>query len=587
MTTRRLVTRQIQSVSDHIARPPGNGTVLTAPITLHFSRCFLGSVMKRAWIAGVLTIFLTSGVPNQLKAEIHGLVIGIDDYAFVPNLEGAVNDARDLAQALERRGANVVLLLDRDATRSRVMEEFSRISSKASPGDTIVLSYAGHGVQLPEALPGDEADGKDETFILHGFEMRGDGFSERIRDNDIADMLSEVPLSVGVLVIADSCHSGTMTRSVDPRGSLGRTRYVDVGVPDAEDRLPKPAQKTRAIEAGDFPNVVFANAARDDQQTPEVKIDGRYRGALSWSIARAFDGQADGGDGSTSLADFQGFVIEQVRALSGTRQTPGVGFVRETAAPGLKALSALFGDVLNAADVQVSTTLNQVSAQAGSLRLAPPPSIHVRSEGKPFDPSLLGDISYSKSEETARLLWDRKYDELIDRATADVIAVATSEEMVRDAVLKWRFAEGLVRWAPQRPLEFRLDPDDRRYRIGEELFIEMRQPAPEFDYLSIVNVASTGEVQFIYPAPGHVTSDRDRFDRQTGEARLGPAPVTEPTGADHVIAIASSERLDSLHRRLDGLHGRRDPESLIDMLNQYAGDATQVRIGVLPIYTEQ
>lgn len=542
--------------------------------------------MKR-FLAFFFAVSLAVAQPGQSNADIHGLVIGIDDYAFVPNLAGAVNDARDLAQALESRGAKVSLILDREATRDRIIGEFEEIASRVRPGDTIVFSYAGHGVQLPEALPGDEVDGLDETFILHGFEMQGKGYSERIRDNDIAEMLRQVPESVGVLVIADSCHSGTMTRAVDPRGALGRTRFVDVGTPEAEDRLPKPNQRTRALEAADFPNVVFANAARDDQQTPEVKIDGSYRGALSWSIARAFDGEADGGDGSTSLADFQGYVIEQVRALSGTRQTPGVGFVREKAAPGLKALSALFGDFIDDVDALPAETTLSVTAQTEGVVLVPSPPLYIREEGKAINLAALNQINLATSEETARLLWDRRYDELIDRATADVIAVAKTEADLRAAVLKWRFVESLARWAPKRPLEFRLDPDDRRYRIGEELFIEIRQPALGFSYLTIVNVASTGEVQFIYPAPGHVVADRDRFDGATGEARLGPAPVTEPTGADHVIALASSQRLEGFHRVLDRLHGQREATLLMEALNQHAGDATKVRVGLLPIFTER
>ena len=527
--------------------------------------------------AGLLLLLVGLG---PARAEVYGLVIGIDDYAYVPDLAGAVHDARDIARALEARGGKVTLLLDRRATRERIMKEFDAIAAQLRSGDTLVLSYAGHGVQLPEALAGDEADGLDETFILHGFEMRGPGFNERIRDNDISEMLSRIPRDVGVLVVADSCHSGTMTRSVDSRGSLGRSRFVAVSGETAEDTLPKPEARTRAFEASDFPNVVFANAARDDQQTPEVQIDGDYRGALSWSVARAFDGDADGGDGSTSLEDFRNYVIEQVSALSGTRQTPGVGFVQGVSSDGLKTVSTLFGNVAGA------ITADKPDEPVEKIVLADPPSLFVREGGVQTRAALLAGMRLAESEETARLMWDREYEELVDRATADVISQARSEADVANAVLKWRAVQPLGKWAPKRPLEFRLDPDDRRYSIGDKLHIVVSQPEPKFSYLTIINLASTGEVQFIYPSAGHVNIDHDRIDDATGEKRLGPAPVIAPTGADHVIALASTERLSALHAELELLHGTRSVERLLNLLETQAADATRVRVGLLPIFTE-
>lgn len=520
-------------------------------------------------------------LPVTAQAKIYGLVIGVDDYAYVPSLSGAVNDARDIAETLEARDAEVILLLDREATRARIESAFDDIVGRVKTGDTIVMTYAGHGVQMPEALPGDEPDGMDETFILHGFNVRGEGLGERIRDNDISSMLSRVPSDVAVLMVADSCHSGTMTRSVDPRGDLGPMRFVELGPVTEADPLAKPNADTRAIEAASFPNVVYAHAARDDQQTPEVEIDGVYRGALSWSIARALDGQADGGDGMTTLADFQDYVIEQVRALSGTRQTPGVSYSRAVEITGVEgagaALSALLGNDVSAPVPQQPRT---------ALSLADPPRMYVRSDGS-SRAVFLGGVQIVDTEETARLLWDQSKGELVDRATADVIAETKNEADVDLAILKWRAVQPLIRWTPKRPLQFRLEPDDRRYRLGEPLHITITRPEPGFDYLTIVNLASSGEVQFIYPSAGHTRTDQDRMAPTEQAKRLGPSPVSPPTGADHVIALASLERLTDLHTALDRLHGNPAPEELLDLLERYASDPRRVRAGLLPIFTQR
>ncbi len=534
--------------------------------------------------ARAVLVAAAMALPLPAKAEIYGLVIGVDDYLYVPSLAGAVNDARDIAEALRKRDAEVTLLLDRDATRARIEQEFDAILGRVQSGDTIVITYAGHGVQMPEALAGDEPDGMDETFILHGFNVKGEGLSERIRDNDISAMLSRVPSDVGVLMVADSCHSGTMTRSVDPRGDLGPMRYVEVGPVTEADPLAKPAAATRAIEFKDFPNVVYAHAGRDDQQIPELEIDGTFRGALSWSVARALGGQAAGTNGRTSLDDFQGYVIEQVRALSGTRQTPGVTFSRAieiTSALGdTKGLGAIFGNRTE------ETTTPAPAPVEPALALADAPNLYVRGQ-QPDRAVFLGGLQVVDTEETARLLWDRESGELVDRATADVIAEVRSDVELDQAVLKWRAVQPLLRWTPQRALSFRLEPDDRRFKLGEEIYITIAPSDQAFNHLTIVNLASTGEVQFIYPSPGHTQQDHDKLKPGEREKRLGPSPVSPPTGADHVIALASRNRLHGLHTELDRLDGQPAPEELLALLERHAADASAVRVGLLPIFTER
>lgn len=537
----------------------------------------------RIWAPALFALALLSGASAQ--ATTYALVIGIDEYAHVPGLAGAVNDARDLAGTLRAGGAEVVLLLDADATRARILEEWSAIAGGVGAGDSVVLTYAGHGVQMPEALPGDEADGKDEVFILHGFETEGPGLGERIRDNDVAAMLRQLPREVPVLLVADSCHSGTMTRSVDPRGSLGRSRYVAVGPVTGADPLPRSAAATRSVEPADLPNVVVAYAARDDEQTPEIEIDGAWRGALSWSVARALEAQRQAGAGET-LIGFRDFVVEQVRALSGTRQTPGVLFSRSLEdASARQSLAALLGGPAEPAGPAPS---------GDGLVPAPPPRLFVRGPDQTRAVSMAG-VEIAETEETARLVWDTGQGELVDRATADVIAEVGDTVAVEQAVAKWRAVQPLLRWAPKRPLELRVEPDDRRYRLGDSMWITATRPGPAagaetggaFRYLMIVNLASTGEVQLIYPSDGHVAQGLDVFIDGAPERRLGPAPVTLPVGADHVLALASRTRLDGLRAEIGRLDGLREPEKLLRLFEDHAGDPAEVRVGVLPIFTQR
>src|SRR5262245_50037323 len=60
--------------------------------------------------------------------EVRALVIGIDAYQFVPQLRGAVADARDIEQTLRSQGVkDVTALLDAAADRATVMRALDQL----------------------------------------------------------------------------------------------------------------------------------------------------------------------------------------------------------------------------------------------------------------------------------------------------------------------------------------------------------------------------------------------------------------------------------------------------------------------------
>ena len=171
--------------------------------------------MRRA-LAAATTAGLLCGLmavtPGAGAQAVRGLVIGIDDYAHIEKLQGAVNDARDIGEALDGIGVDdLTVLLDGDATRDRIVAEWRGLLERAAPGDTLVLAYAGHGAQEPERVPGTEpGDGKDEVLLLGGFRSEGSGTRERIVDDEINWwFLDAGRKGLRVVFVADACHSGT------------------------------------------------------------------------------------------------------------------------------------------------------------------------------------------------------------------------------------------------------------------------------------------------------------------------------------------------------------------------------------------
>lgn len=115
-------------------------------------------------------------------------------------------DAMDMAAVAQSRGMNASVLLTRKATRAKVLAGLRRAAKALRAGDLFFLSYSGHGGQVPD-VSGDEADKQDETWCL---------FDGQLIDDELYFELGQFAAGVRILVLSDSCHSGTVTRAAPP-----------------------------------------------------------------------------------------------------------------------------------------------------------------------------------------------------------------------------------------------------------------------------------------------------------------------------------------------------------------------------------
>ncbi len=115
-------------------------------------------------------------------------------------------DANDMAALARSRSMVPLVLLTKKATRAAVLAGLRRAASTLKGGDFFFLSYSGHGGQLPDTS-GDEADKLDETWCL---------FDGQLIDDELYVELARFAAGVRVLVLSDSCHSGTVTRAALP-----------------------------------------------------------------------------------------------------------------------------------------------------------------------------------------------------------------------------------------------------------------------------------------------------------------------------------------------------------------------------------
>ena len=120
-------------------------------------------------------------------------------------------DADDMTNIAKSKNFRVKTLLTKVATRGRVIGEISKAAKTLKSGDIFMLSYSGHGGQLPD-LNNDEPDAQDETWCLY------DG---QLVDDEIYTQLGKFSQGVRILVFSDSCHSGTVTKQAYYQGTMG------------------------------------------------------------------------------------------------------------------------------------------------------------------------------------------------------------------------------------------------------------------------------------------------------------------------------------------------------------------------------
>jgi len=150
----------------------------------------------------------------------HALIIGVNQYKQWPRLQTAVKDATVIRNTLvELYGfapKNVILRTDNAANRLQITRDLRYLAQSMRPDDNLLIYYAGHG-QLDD-LTGDgywvpvEGALKDPaTWVANSYIK--------------AILSSEKVQAKNVVVIADSCYSGSMLRGGPSLMSLDDQRY--------------------------------------------------------------------------------------------------------------------------------------------------------------------------------------------------------------------------------------------------------------------------------------------------------------------------------------------------------------------------
>ena len=207
---------------------------------------------------------------RHAETSRHALLIGIQSYRHLPDLDGPKNDVVDFGLLLMDHfgfpddGHHVKAHFEGEMTRDEIRAAFEDLYERVGEGDQVVVFYAGHGSWL------EAEDGKVLQTLVPSDSGRDSAEGDDAPENrDILDL--EIDAWIGrlnektphVTLIFDSCHSGDVTRDA---------LEVSRGVPP--DRLERRPDAVAAM----------ASRAEPEVQTRSLGRDSLGRGSLAGQI---------------------------------------------------------------------------------------------------------------------------------------------------------------------------------------------------------------------------------------------------------------------------------------------------------------
>jgi|tagenome__1003787_1003787.scaffolds.fasta_scaffold20955827_1 hypothetical protein len=541
----------------------------------------------------------TLQISNPDGGEVRALVIGIDDYQRVRKLKGATADARDIASSLRTMGVrDVTALINAEADRSSVLREVSALVERTRTNDIVFLSIAGHGAQEPERIKGSQPDGMEDVFLLPGFEATPTGSQQRVLGSEFNHFIRQFELrGAKVIFVADTCHGGGMVRDIDPRAEEMSFRQIPTYTLLVDDLKPVSAEGDPRSEL-DLDRTAFLAAVDRSTKAPEVRVPGidGLRGALSYAVARAVEGNADADhDGKVTLKELFANIRQVVYQLSDQRQnvvtmtspnrspeidvafglTRGVTLIQgpiegpQPSAPQSAASPSASGTLAAGSSPSPSPKPQIVGRVSAPIRLA-------ALDGKTnYFPSLKSrDSTFQAVQPTDNpdLIWDPGSHDVI--AWGDVVAYGVDLVDLPTVIDRTAAIRTLKGMATQSPQVMRVSPDDSLHPKDQKVDIDLSDVAGRA--VVLFNVSGDGTIQMLYPIGS------DPSPARSPNLRL-PLRVSEPFGAEQVVAVTSQQRMVELEKVLQQLNHRRASGQVIKSLERYM--PADARIGSVGFFT--
>jgi len=228
--------------------------------------------------------------------EHFALIIGINKYDNLPDLEYAVNDAKAIKDVLIKKFGydkkNIKMLIDKQATHDNIMDEYYNLINDTATNDSIIIFFAGHGSTYPSI-------DKDKGFLVpcDGTEIKMNTLISW--DRLISD--SELIKAKHIFFIMDACYSGLALLRSNPS-----KRFL-------KDMVRR--QSRQVLTAGKADQTVKDSGAQTNNSL------------FTGYLLNALNGEAKTEEGVICASSVMNYVYNRVANDPNSRQTPGYGNV--------------------------------------------------------------------------------------------------------------------------------------------------------------------------------------------------------------------------------------------------------------------
>lgn len=237
-----------------------------------------------------------AGILKDSYDEHFALIIGINKYNNLPNLEYAVNDAKAIKDVLinnfKYKEENIKILIDEQATHDNIMDEYYNLIKDTATNDSVIVFFAGHGSTYPSIH-------KDKGFLVPC-----DGTETKMNtliswDSLISD--SELIKAKHIFFIMDACYSGLALLRGNPS-----KRFL-------KDMVRRQARQV--LTAGKADQTVKDSGAQTNNSI------------FTGYLLKALNGEAKTEQGVICASSVMNYVYNKVANDSNSRQTPGYGTI--------------------------------------------------------------------------------------------------------------------------------------------------------------------------------------------------------------------------------------------------------------------
>ncbi|WP_162925717.1 caspase family protein [Isoalcanivorax indicus] len=295
----------------------------------------------RGSTAALVFVLAGFGLTPALAAQQHALLVGVSEYpelAASLSLDGPRQDIPRLRSMLLQQGFDdkrVRVLADGVEgahglpTLAAITEAVEALIKTVDAGDLVFLHFSGHGTQSPTDDLEREPDGLDELFLprdVSNWNFEQKSVPNALYDYQVGEWLDALRgKGAHVWIVFDSCHAGTMTRSVSDQSVRMRQLTPEaLGIPVTRTRSVTQADATPSfMRPADAPGDLIAFfASQSHETTPEMRLplgdpNGEFNGLFSHTLVRML-----GQNPNVSYRQLAQLIMAEYNALPWRASTP-------------------------------------------------------------------------------------------------------------------------------------------------------------------------------------------------------------------------------------------------------------------------